>query len=188
MNEPKLVDPVELEVGEDAEAASLSCRTGCSGAFCASKHHQSILSSIQRHSAHSGAIRQPAAALRTSWRAQILCELSAVWRPSHVPRPAPWDGAGAGGRKENVGRRGGTARWLLTFCEEFSSLMSASLSGCNTTSVVSDVHHFHSKFSTSNGSNGANFPRGAAAPHPTLNEESRQRLHIVALSGPRGGT
>ena len=44
-----------------------------------------------------------------------------------------------------------------------------------------NVNHFHSKFSTSNGSNGANFPRGAAAPHPTLNEDPRQRLHIVAL-------
>ena len=51
MNEPKLVDPVELEVGEDAEAASLSSRTACSGAFCASKQYQSILSSIQRLSA-----------------------------------------------------------------------------------------------------------------------------------------
>ena len=51
MNEPKLVDPVELEVGEDVEAASLSGRTACSGVFCASKQHQSILSSIQRHSA-----------------------------------------------------------------------------------------------------------------------------------------
>jgi hypothetical protein len=39
MNEPKLVDPVELEVGEDAEAASLSSRTAGSGAFCASKQH-----------------------------------------------------------------------------------------------------------------------------------------------------
>ena len=57
MIEPKLVDPVELEVGEAAEGAALSSRTACSGAFCASKQHQSIMSSIQRHI--GGAIRQP---------------------------------------------------------------------------------------------------------------------------------
>ena len=57
MNEPKLVDPVELEVGENVEKAALSGRTACSGAFCASKQHQSIMSSIQRHI--GGAIRQP---------------------------------------------------------------------------------------------------------------------------------
>ena len=51
MNEPKLADPVELEVGQHAEGAALSSRTACSGAFCASKQHQSILSSIQRQSA-----------------------------------------------------------------------------------------------------------------------------------------
>ena len=44
MNEPKLADPVELEVGHHAEGAALSSRTACSGAFCASKQHQSILS------------------------------------------------------------------------------------------------------------------------------------------------
>jgi hypothetical protein len=49
MNEPKLVDPLELEAGEDAKGAALSSRTACNGAFCASKHHQSTLSSIQRH-------------------------------------------------------------------------------------------------------------------------------------------
>ena len=57
MIEPKLVDPVELEVGEDAEGVALSSRTACSGAFCASKQHQSIMSSTQRHI--GGAIRQP---------------------------------------------------------------------------------------------------------------------------------
>ena len=51
MFEPQLVDPLELEVREDAEGAALSSRTACSGAFCASKQHQSILSSIQRLSA-----------------------------------------------------------------------------------------------------------------------------------------
>ena len=51
MIEPKLVDPVELEVGEAAEGVALSSRTACSGAFCASKHHQSIMSSIHRQSA-----------------------------------------------------------------------------------------------------------------------------------------
>ena len=56
MTEPKLVDPVELEVGEDAEGVALSSRSACSGAFCASKQHQSIMSSIQRHI--GGAIRQ----------------------------------------------------------------------------------------------------------------------------------
>ena len=60
MNEPKLVDPVELEVGEDVEGAALSSRTACSVAFCASKHHQSSMSSIQRHI--GGAIRQGKAA------------------------------------------------------------------------------------------------------------------------------
>ena len=60
MNEPKLADPVELEVGHHAEGAALSSRTACSGAFCASKHHQFILFSIQRHI--GGAIRQQAKA------------------------------------------------------------------------------------------------------------------------------
>ena len=54
MNEPKLVNPLELqlEAGEDAKGSALSSRTACNGAFCASKHqwmHQSTLSSIQRH-------------------------------------------------------------------------------------------------------------------------------------------
>ena len=56
MNEPKPVGPVELEVREDMEGAVLSSRTAYSGAFCASNHHQFILSSIQRHI--SGAIHQ----------------------------------------------------------------------------------------------------------------------------------
>ena len=51
MIEPKLVDPLELEVENDAEGVALSSRTACSGAFCASKQHQSIMSSIQRQSA-----------------------------------------------------------------------------------------------------------------------------------------
>ena len=47
--EPQLVESLDLEVGEDAARAALSSRTSCSGACCAGKHHQSTLSSIQRH-------------------------------------------------------------------------------------------------------------------------------------------
>ena len=47
--EPQLVESLDLEVGEDAARAALSSRTSCGGAFCAGKHHQSTLSSIQRH-------------------------------------------------------------------------------------------------------------------------------------------
>ena len=47
----KCSDPLEFEVRENAEGAALSSRTACSGAFCASKQYQSILSSIQRLSA-----------------------------------------------------------------------------------------------------------------------------------------
>ena len=42
-------------MSENAEKVALSGRTACSGAFCASKQHQSIMSSIQRHI--GGAIR-----------------------------------------------------------------------------------------------------------------------------------
>ena len=44
MNEPKLIDPIEIEVREDAEGVALSSRTGCNGAFSSSKQHQSIMS------------------------------------------------------------------------------------------------------------------------------------------------
>ena len=107
MNEPKLVDSVELEVGQHAEGAALSSRTACSGAFCASKQHQSILSSIQRHSV-------------VPYASQLLhcvppgepksCAIRAPFGRTDVPRVAPSVCTGAGGRKENVGCRGGTAR------------------------------------------------------------------------------
>ena len=84
MNEPKLVDPVELEVGENTEGAALSSRTACSGAFCASKQHQSIMSSIQRQSA-------------VPYASQLLhcvppgepksCAIRALFGYSYVPRP-----------------------------------------------------------------------------------------------------
>ena len=84
MNEPKLVDPVELEVGEDVEGAALSSRTACSGAFCASKQHQCIMSSIQRQSA-------------VPYASQLLhcvppgepksCAIRALFGYSYVPRP-----------------------------------------------------------------------------------------------------
>ena len=51
MFEPQHIDPLELEVSEDEEGAALSSRTACSGAFCASKNHQFILSSISAISA-----------------------------------------------------------------------------------------------------------------------------------------
>ena len=53
-----LVVSAELADGSSGlgEGAVLSSRTACSGAFCASKQHQSIMSSIQRHI--GGAIRQ----------------------------------------------------------------------------------------------------------------------------------
>jgi hypothetical protein len=84
MNEPKLIDPVELEVGEDAEAASLSSRTACSGAFCASKQHQSILSSIQRHV--GGAIRQPGAEVFPHLLPTAKSFLQAVFNGARAPR------------------------------------------------------------------------------------------------------
>ena len=55
--EPQLVESLDLEVGEDAARAALSSRTSCNGACCAGKHHQSTLSSIQRH--RRVPIRQP---------------------------------------------------------------------------------------------------------------------------------
>ena len=123
INEPYLVDPVELEVGEHAEGAVLSSRTACSGAFCTSKHHQSIMSSIQRHV--GGAIRQPAAALRTSWRAQILRDSSAVWPLLRAPASAI--GVRRRGRTEIKCRASGwDGAVLLTFREGFRSPVKAS--------------------------------------------------------------
>ena len=84
MNEPKLIDPVELEVGEDAEAASLSSRTACSGAFCASKQHQSIMSSIQRHV--GGAIRQARAEVFPHLLRTAKSFLQAVFNAARAPR------------------------------------------------------------------------------------------------------
>jgi hypothetical protein len=83
MNEPKLIDPVELEVGEDAEAASLSSRTACSGAFCASKQHQSILSSIQRLSVVPYASQELRFFRISSRLRRAFCKRSSM---VHVPR------------------------------------------------------------------------------------------------------
>ena len=92
MIEPKLVDPVELEVGEDAEGVALSSRTACSGAFCASKQHQSIMSSIQRHI--GGAIRQPGAGffphlLRTA-KSFLQAVFNAARAPTSVVQERGW--------------------------------------------------------------------------------------------------
>ena len=86
MIEPKLVDPLELEVENDAEGDALSSRTACSGAFCASKQHQSIMSSIQRHI--GGAIRQAKLTFcRVCSRLRrAFCKRSSM---VHVPRRRP---------------------------------------------------------------------------------------------------
>ena len=83
MIEPKLVDPVELEVGEDAEGVALSSRTACSGAFCASKQHQSIMSSIQRHI--GGAIRQAKAGVFPYAISTAKSFLQAVFNGARAP-------------------------------------------------------------------------------------------------------
>ena len=83
MIEPKLVDPVELEVGEDVEGAALSSRTACSGAFCASNHHQFILSSIQRHI--GGAIRQAKAGVFPYAISTAKSFLQAVFNGARAP-------------------------------------------------------------------------------------------------------
>ena len=86
MIEPKLVDPVELEVGEDAERVALSSRKACSGAFCASKQHQSIMSSIQRHI--GGAIRQPGMRRLQGLLAAAKSFLQAVFNAARAPSSA----------------------------------------------------------------------------------------------------
>ena len=86
MNEPKLVDPVELEVGEDAEGVALSSRTACSGAFCASKQHQSIMSSIQRHI--GGAIHQAKAGVLQGLLATAKSFLQTVFNSARAPKRA----------------------------------------------------------------------------------------------------
>ena len=74
---------MELEVGENAEGAALSSRTACSGAFCASKHHQFILSSIQRHI--GGAIRQSGARVLQGLLATAKSFLQAVFNGARAP-------------------------------------------------------------------------------------------------------
>ena len=70
-------------------------------------------------SAIGGAIRQPAAALRTSWRAQILSNCSAVWPLLRAPASAI--GVRRRGRIEIKCRASGwDGAVLLTFREEFS--------------------------------------------------------------------
>ena len=86
MIEPKLVDPVELEVGEAAEGVALSSRTACSGAFCASNHHQFILSSIQRHI--GGAIRQAKAGVLQGLLATAKSFLQTVFNAARAPSSA----------------------------------------------------------------------------------------------------
>ena len=84
MFEPQLVDPLELEVREDAEGAALSSRTACSGAFCASKQHQSIMSSIQ--APIGGAIRQARAEVFPYAIATAKSFLQAVFNGARAPR------------------------------------------------------------------------------------------------------
>ena len=108
MNEPKLVDPVELEVGEDAEAASLSGRTACSGVFCASKQHQSILSSIQRHRrCHTPASCCTAYHLESPNLARFERCLATPTCPGQCCRSAPERVDGKKMSDVGVGRRGG---------------------------------------------------------------------------------
>ena len=83
MNEPKPVGPVELEVREDVEGAVLSSRTAYSGAFCASNHHQFILSSIQCHI--GGAIRQAKAGVLQGLLATAKSFLQAVFNGARAP-------------------------------------------------------------------------------------------------------
>ena len=83
MIEPKLVDPLELEVENDAEGVALSSRTACSGAFCASKQHQSIMSSIQRHI--GGAIRQAKAGVFPYAISTAKSFLQAVFNGARAP-------------------------------------------------------------------------------------------------------
>ena len=83
MIEPKLVDPLELEVESDAEGVALSSRTACSGAFCASKQHQSIMSSIQRHI--GGAIRQAKAGVLQGLLATAKSFLQTVFNGARAP-------------------------------------------------------------------------------------------------------
>ena len=84
MFEPQHVDPLELEVREDAEGAALSSRTARSGAFCASKQHQCIMSSIQRHV--GGAIRQARAEVFPYAIATAKSFLQAVFNGARAPR------------------------------------------------------------------------------------------------------
>ena len=74
---------MELEVGKDAEGAALSSRRACSGAFCASNHHQFILSSIQRHI--GGAIHQAKAGVLQGLLATAKSFLQTVFNGARAP-------------------------------------------------------------------------------------------------------
>ena len=63
---------------------ALSSRTACSGAFFASKQHQCIMSSIQRHV--GGAIRQARAEVFTYAIATAKSFLQAVFNGARAPR------------------------------------------------------------------------------------------------------
>ena len=123
MIEPKLVDPVELEVGEDAEGVALSSRTACSGAFCASKQHQSIMSSIQRHI--GGAIHQPGAGVFPHLLRTAKSFLQAVFNAARAPNSAVQQ---RGSLRDSMDCARGDVekRVFLTFRERFSSLLQAS--------------------------------------------------------------
>ena len=123
MFEPQLVDPLELEFREDAEGAALSSRTARSGAFCASKQHQSILSSIQRHV--GGAIRQPGAEVFPHLLPTAKSFLQAVFNGARAPR---WVVHQRGSLRERVDGAGGDVEKpvLLTFRQNFSLPASAS--------------------------------------------------------------
>ena len=86
MNELKLVDPVELEVGEDVEGAALSSRTACSGAFCASKHHQSSMMHVLHSAPIGGAIRQAEAEVFPHLLRTAKSFLQAVFNAARAPR------------------------------------------------------------------------------------------------------
>ena len=84
LNLCQLVDPLELEVRGDAEGAALSSRTARSGAFCASKQHQCIMSSIQRHV--GSAIRQARAEVFPHLLPTAKSFLQAVFNAARAPR------------------------------------------------------------------------------------------------------
>ena len=117
---------MELEVGENAEKAALSGRTACSGAFCASKQHQSIMSSIQRQSgAVPTAITQPVHEVLQGLLASAKSFLQAVFNGARAPS---WVVHQRGSLRERMdGAQSYTEkRVFLTFRQRFRSLLQAS--------------------------------------------------------------